>query len=543
MSAQILVVEDEQIIAKDIQRTLQGLGYTVPATVATGQAALDKTAELRPDLVLMDIQLRGEMDGIAAASTIRERWDIPVIYLTSHADSATLERAKIAEPFGYVLKPFDERDLHTTIEMALYKFKIDRKLRENERWLSVTLNSIGDGVVATDANGCVVFINPVAQRLTAWTSEAAIGRPLGEVFRIVNERTREPVPDPVAIVLSTGTTVGLANHTVLIARDGTEWPIDDSGAPIMAPDGTILGAVLVFREIAERRRLEDALQQCAAELAEADRRKDSFIAMLGHELRNPLAGIVTGIEVLGRLKLPEGDAAKMLSIISRQTVQIRRLIDDLLDVTRVTHGKIAVNKAPLDIVQLVRQTADDHRQFIEAKGALLRFDLPDAPIYCEGDHARLSQVMTNLLTNAAKFQSGSGEVAVSVRRSDDRQPRAHRREGSRHRNGWRNIAKHLPTVRASQAKRWPKRRWPWSGTRLGSRTRGTPRRAGHRCQRRHRKRLGVCRRASREYEVAAGCERRNGSNPASAAAATRIDYRRQRRCYSHAEMDAGTCGP
>ena len=123
MTKQILIVEDEQIVAKDIQRTLQRLGYAVAAIVATGEAAIAKVDELRPDLVLMDIRLRGAMDGVTAASTIHQRWNTPIVYLTSHADPATLQRAKIAEPFGYLLKPFDKRDLHTTVEMALYSMK------------------------------------------------------------------------------------------------------------------------------------------------------------------------------------------------------------------------------------------------------------------------------------------------------------------------------------------------------------------------------------------------------------------------------------
>ena len=134
---------------------------------------------------------------------------------------------------------------------------MDRKLRESQHWLTVTLNSIGDGVIATDTEGRVVFINPV-QSLTGWSADEAKGRGLNEVFHIVNEQTREPVGNPVTKVLETGLIVGLANHTLLIARDGTEHPIDDSGAPIQVTGGALQGVVLVFRDVAERRRLEQA---------------------------------------------------------------------------------------------------------------------------------------------------------------------------------------------------------------------------------------------------------------------------------------------
>ncbi|MFH1581617.1 MAG: response regulator [Pseudomonadota bacterium] len=258
-NAQILVVEDEGIIAKDIQNTLESLGYAVPAIASSGEEAIKKATETLPDLVLMDIVLEGHMDGVEAAERIRDRFDIPVVYLTSYADNKTLQRAKITEPYGYILKPFSERELYTTIEMALYKHKMEKKLRDSEQWLSTTLKSIGDAVIATDANGFVTFMNPVAEALTGWNQEDAAGKPLSEVFNIINEETGKHAEDPATRVLREGFVVGLANHTVLIARDGTKYPIDDSGAPIKDDRGNMTGVVLVFRDITERRQAEKAL--------------------------------------------------------------------------------------------------------------------------------------------------------------------------------------------------------------------------------------------------------------------------------------------
>jgi CheY-like chemotaxis protein len=173
--AQILVVEDENIVAKDIQNRLKNMGYQAPAICASGEDAIDKVAQLHPDLVLMDIMLKGQIDGIQAAERIRSLFNIPVIYLTAYSDESTLERAKISEPFGYLLKPFEERELHTTIEMALYKHRMEKKLKESEQWLSTTLKSIGDAVIATDRNGRIAFMNPVAENLTGWTQSDAFG--------------------------------------------------------------------------------------------------------------------------------------------------------------------------------------------------------------------------------------------------------------------------------------------------------------------------------------------------------------------------------
>lgn len=136
----ILIVEDEGIVAKDIKKRLENLGYTVPAIVPSGEEAI-RAAKENPDLVLMDIVLKGDIDGIKAAEIIRAQFNIPVVYVTAHADNRVLQRAKATEPYGYILKPFEDRELHTTIEMALYKYKMEKKVKESGRWLSTILKS------------------------------------------------------------------------------------------------------------------------------------------------------------------------------------------------------------------------------------------------------------------------------------------------------------------------------------------------------------------------------------------------------------------
>jgi len=264
--AQIIVVEDENIVALDLRNRLTSLGYNVPAVAASGEDAIAKAAQHRPDLVLMDIKLKGQMDGIEAAEQIRSQFHIPVVYLTAYADDATLQRARITHPFGYIIKPFEERDLSATIEMALYRHEMERKLRESERWLSTTLRSIGDAVITTDDQGRISFINPIAETLTGWTQAEALGQPLTHVFRIISEETRTATENPVAEALQKGTVVGLRNHTLLIAKDGTETPIDDSAAPIRDDRGRITGVVLVFRDVSERSQAREALRQRTTQL-------------------------------------------------------------------------------------------------------------------------------------------------------------------------------------------------------------------------------------------------------------------------------------
>jgi len=263
----VLIVEDEVIVAENLSSKLEKLGYTVIGMAINGHEAVEMVLAHRPQLVLMDIKLQGELDGIATVEKIKKHLDIPVIYLTAHSDPNTLSRAKISKPYGYVLKPFDERDLATQIELALYKHEADRRVREQREWLRVTLTSIGDAVIATDEAGLITFINPVAESLTGWKQDEAIGQPVQEVFRIVNEYTRKVVDDPVRKVLQCGRIVGLTNHTVLLRKGGGEVPIDDSGAPILDAQGRILGVVLVFRDVSERRRAEKALQMSQRKLS------------------------------------------------------------------------------------------------------------------------------------------------------------------------------------------------------------------------------------------------------------------------------------
>ena len=191
---------------------------------------------------------------------------MPVVYLTAHSDPATLARAKLTGPFGYILKPFEERELATQIEMALYRHQADRQLRQQREWLRVTLTSIGDAVIATDADGRVTFVNPVAESLTGWKAEEAAGQPVQCVFRIVNEQTGRAAGRTRCPCLREGRAVELANHAALVTKDGRTMPIEDSAAPILDAAGQVIGAVLVFHDVTEKRRAEQQLRRSHDEL-------------------------------------------------------------------------------------------------------------------------------------------------------------------------------------------------------------------------------------------------------------------------------------
>ncbi|MFB8787686.1 MAG: response regulator [Potamolinea sp.] len=262
----ILVVENETVVALNIQNRLEEIGYGVPDIVSSGEQAIAKAESINPDLVLMDIRLTGKMDGIQAAEKIRTKLKIPVVYMTAYTDRETLERAKLTEPYGYIIKPFEARELYSAIEIALYKHQIEKQLKEREQWLATTLTSIGDAVITTDSKGLITFMNPIAESLTGWKQTEALGEEVSQIFRIIDERTHEEEENPIAIALQQGEIVGLGNHTLLIARNGTAIPIDDSAAPIKNEAENVTGAVLVFHDIIERKQAEAVLQSLNEQL-------------------------------------------------------------------------------------------------------------------------------------------------------------------------------------------------------------------------------------------------------------------------------------
>jgi PAS domain S-box-containing protein len=253
--AQVMIVEDEIIVAEDIQRSLKNLGYRISSIVSSGNKAIEDAEKYHPDIVLMDIVLKGDMDGIEAAEQIHFRFNIPVIYLTAYSDEEMLERAKITEPFGYIIKPFNERELHTNIEVALYKYKMEKKLMESERLLSATIKSLGEAVIAADINGSITIMNPFAEGLTCWKQEDALGKPLMAVLDIVSEDTGQQVENPLTKVMREGIFYGLAVNTVLKTKYGTVLPVDIIGTPIKDDNNNIIGIVIIFDDITERRKM------------------------------------------------------------------------------------------------------------------------------------------------------------------------------------------------------------------------------------------------------------------------------------------------
>lgn len=284
----VWIVEDEAIVAMDLKTRLQALGYDVLGISSYGEDAVEKVAEHKPDLVMMDIVLKGEMDGITAAGIIRQEMEIPVIYLTAYADEKTIGRAKVTEPFGYILKPFEERDVLTVIEIALYKASMERRLRESERWISTMIRSMGEGIIATDTDAMVKFMNPVAVGLTGINEKDAIGKPSSKIFQIETGEKGHHAPDPVLRALIDQKTIISEETMTLTSRDGERRYIEFTTAPIRDDRGSLFGAVLIFRDITDRIHAEEELERHREHLEELVAERTSELRKANEKLEQML---------------------------------------------------------------------------------------------------------------------------------------------------------------------------------------------------------------------------------------------------------------
>jgi PAS domain S-box-containing protein len=431
---QILVVEDERVVARDIKACLENLGYTVPAIATSGAEAITKAKALHPDVVLMDIRLEGEMDGTQAAQQIWDELHIPIIYSTGYSDHATVERATMTEPFGYILKPIKERDLYVAVKTALQRHQLETKLKEREQWLSTILRAIGDGVIVVDTQSRVRFLNLAAEALTGWQQEEAINQPIANVLPLINEQTQEPLLNPVTKVLKTSSILYLVDPTLLVTRDGRTIPISDSAAPLTNEVGEMTGAVLVFRDATERRLAEERnlasqraqlLERQMVELQRLNQLKEDFLDTVSHEMRTPLASIKMAIQML-EVTLNQQHKSGLdqtlfanrmttyLKILNVQCDQELNLVNDLLELQQIEADACPLEKTKIELKDYIPHIMEIFQERANSRQQHLEVNLPDDVPGLTTDLAILNRIVAELLTNACKYTPPGGTITVAV---------------------------------------------------------------------------------------------------------------------------------
>lgn len=246
----ILVVEDESIVAKDIQSTLIRLGYDVPATASSAQSAFNKLEELKPDLVFLDIKLKGDLDGINIAEHIKKTYSIPVIFLTSFIDKATLDRAKLTEPYGYLVKPFNEKDLQSTIEMALYKFQKDNALRADNQRYTNALQTLEEAIFITDNECRITFLNPKAENISQYGNESAQGISIFKLIKIENDEHSIVNAESLRKYLVAGDQLNIGSCSVTIMRDYSVVKNQVTISPVIDEKNQTIGNAFVIKPVA-----------------------------------------------------------------------------------------------------------------------------------------------------------------------------------------------------------------------------------------------------------------------------------------------------
>jgi two-component system cell cycle sensor histidine kinase/response regulator CckA len=409
----VLVVEDERIVAKDIQNTLKNLGYEVPAIASTGEEAINKTGELLPDIVLMDIVLKGNIDGIDAASRIKAKYKTPIIYLTAYEDEETLDRAKITEPLGYILKPFEERDLHTTLEMALYKHSMESKLFESEERYRTLVESSPDGI-AIEAEKKIIFVNQAAAKLTGETDpRKLLGRSI--VDYIPGERL-ESFKEKIKKANDNRSSIHFIEEQ-LNKKDGTTFYAEVAMLPFVH-EGKI-ALQIILRDISERKKAEEELKKAYSDLQKTQQALihseklsalGRFSAGIAHEIRNPLANISASAQFcLSKYEIDK-NMKKHFDVILRNTESANRIIKELLDFTSPRETLLApgnISEVLKRVCELVKTRCIKHKVELIRK---FRDDLPQIPL----NEKKLEEAFMNFLSNAIEAMPEGGMLTVNA---------------------------------------------------------------------------------------------------------------------------------
>lgn len=428
----ILVVEDEGIIAMDIAASLQALGYQTPPTISNGKEAIAVAEQIHPDLILIDILLKGDIDGIEAAVVIKEKLNIPIVYLTANTDEKTFQRAKVSGPFGYLLKPFEERELHSTIETALYKHQTEQELHryrnhleelvqertaelekthaalmQSEENYRTIFHNANDAIFVIDANSRILDANPGATELS--------GRPCEEIQKMSLCDLGAPdqllTPQEVQTILQ---------KSLAGAPQVFEWLItSNSGKPIwvemsiknahMNGNNLILA---VARDINIRKESEQIMLKAKEEAEKANRLKNEFLSNMSHEIRTPMNAVL-GMSKIALSTNLSAEQRSYLEMILEAGENLLDLLNNVLDYSKFEAGQVEFAAQPFLIDQQIELSIRTAASRAAAKGIEIINTPSRIPCTVVGDSLRFRQIIRTLLDNAIKF-TDTGQVRITT---------------------------------------------------------------------------------------------------------------------------------
>ena len=402
----VLIVDDEVKITELLHYSLRNLPYSVK-TAESAQHALATMAEVPIDILVTDIRMPG-MEGLELSRKVIEEYpNVQIIIISARGDLESAVEALKLGVVDFLQKPVDPKVLQLSLNSVAEKWRLRQELQntyqrleQEKEFLAVTLRSIGDGVIATDLEGRVSMMNNVAATLVGWSQEEADGKPLTEVFKIISEKTRKVCENPVSKVLSTGRIIGLANHTVLIAKDGSEISIADSAAPIRDQQNNIIGTVLVFRDVTLENRVN-------AELAKAKNLESVGILAGGiaHDFNNILTGVMANIDIAQASIGPHHEAYGFLSAAEKAAKRGSKLTLQLLTFSK---GGAPIFEAA-SVYDIVQDSADFT---LSGTNITCRIDRDEELWSAEVDKAQIGQVVQNIVLNARQSMPGGGVLRI-----------------------------------------------------------------------------------------------------------------------------------
>jgi len=409
-----MIVEDEQIVALDIKMHLQKHGYEVPGMFASGEDAVREVAALKPDLILMDIKLQGRMDGLEAASRITEAHGIPVILLTANADESTIQRAKYTQPYAYIIKPFEERELRTAIVLALYRHEMEQKLVQRERLFSTTLRSIGEAVFVTDVDDSVNFMNPIAEYLVGKPFTAAVGMKLTSILRLVDEYDKDVTTDNPNLDDGASSLQEVFQFVGnLVRNDGIRVPVELRRSALIDDAGARTGWVWVLNDITVRVNSERALRESEEQLRHAQKMEavGRLSGGIAHDFNNLLT-IIMGYSKLLKESIQNNDGkpGELLGDVDgilKAATKSAELTRQLLAFSRhqvMQPVVISLNRILSEVERMIRRLLTEN--------ITIQISLTNEPCRIYADQGQIEQVLLNLAVNAKDAMPDGGNLTI-----------------------------------------------------------------------------------------------------------------------------------